>query len=610
MEASLSSPLDQVVAIAETLAKGGNAREAEQLFRSVLEREPDNAGARSGLDALLSAPPVSLVEPLVALQRQGRSAEVVTQGALLLGRYPRSAFLHNLQGVALAGLGRIEQAADHYRRAITLEPDNAAAVSNLGNLLRAAGREDEAIAAYDRALAIDPELAEARMHRLHLLAYRCDWDAIAAEGDRIATLGIDGAPASPFAMLPADDHLERQLRRAQRFAAHQFRQVPLAPPAPPAGRPDRIRIGYFSADFHDHATMHLIAGMFEHHDRSRFAIHAYSYGPAANDAMRRRLIAHVDQFHDVRSMDDEAVAGLARAEGIDIAVDLKGYTHGTRSGILAFRPAPVQINYLGYPGTMGAPFIDYIIADRTVIPDTHRHGYTEKIIYLPHSYQANDDRRAISHRPISRREAGLPQDAFVFCCFNSHYKFGAAEFVIWMRLLARVEGSVLWLLEVGAQAARNLAEAARRHGVDPARLIFAGRLATPEHLARHAHADLFLDTFNVNAHTTASDALWAGLPIVTRAGQSFAARVAASLLTAIGLPELITATSEDYERLALDLARDRPRLAAIRARLADQRLSTPLFDAARFTRHIEEGYRQAFQRHADGQEPDTIEVRS
>jgi predicted O-linked N-acetylglucosamine transferase (SPINDLY family) len=324
--------------------------------------------------------------------------------------------------------------------------------------------------------------------------------------------------------------------------------------------------------------------------------------------MRKRLTAAVDKFHNVRQLSDFDIAALARDHEIDIAVDLKGYTQNTRLGIFAFKAAPIQISYIGYPGSLGAPFIDYIIADPVVIPRAYESAYAEKIIFLPHSYQANDDMRPIANTVYSRSQLGLPEDAFVLCCFNNSYKITPREFDIWMRVLSQIEGSVLWLLEANKWVSQNLRNAAQARGIDPSRLIFAPKLAHHEHLARHSCADLFIDTFNVNAHTTASDALWAGLPLVTKAGKGFAARVAASLLTAIGLPELIVETEAAYEALILDLARSPQQLQAVTKKLAQNRRTSPLFDAALLTNHLETGYRAAYQRWAEQKPPAHIRV--
>jgi predicted O-linked N-acetylglucosamine transferase (SPINDLY family) len=351
-----------------------------------------------------------------------------------------------------------------------------------------------------------------------------------------------------------------------------------------------LRLGYFSADFHDHATMNLMAGLLDRHDRSRFDIHLFSYGDAIRDAMRQRAEACAGTFHDVGRMSDDAVVELATRAKLDIAIDLKGYTKDSRIGLFARRLAPLQVSWLGYPGTLGGDFIDYIIADAQIVPEADRCFYTEKIRSLPNSYQPNDDRRVISDHVFTRVELGLPEQGVVFCCFNNNSKIGPEEFDLWMELLAQVEGSVLWLFRDNNLAAANLAREAERRGIARDRLVFAGRMPQAEHLARQRCADIFLDTFTYNAHTTASDALWAGLPVITKCGRSFAARVAASLLHAIGMPEMVVQTPEDYRKLALDLATGPERLAAVKAKLAANRLSTALFDTVTFTRDIERVY--------------------
>jgi predicted O-linked N-acetylglucosamine transferase (SPINDLY family) len=324
--------------------------------------------------------------------------------------------------------------------------------------------------------------------------------------------------------------------------------------------------------------------------------------------MRQRLINAVDVFDDVKEMSDKDIALLARQDKIDIAVDLKGFTKDSRTGIFSYRAAPIQISYLGYPGTMGAEFIDYIIADKVVIPEKDKPYYRESVIYLPHSYQVNDNTRVISDRLVTKFSMRLPEQGFIFCCFNQNYKISPAEFNIWMRLLTKIKGSVLWLLKSNKWAESNLRLEAEKWGISGDRLIFAERLPQAEHLARQKLADLFLDTFNVNAHTTASDALWSGLPVVTKLGQGFAARVAGSLLAAIDMPELITETEQDYEALILDLATNPERLGAIKIKLAANRLSKPLFNTELFTKHLEDGYQRAYQQYFDGKKPEAIYV--
>ncbi|KAK0360716.1 hypothetical protein LTR94_026222, partial [Friedmanniomyces endolithicus] len=341
---------------------------------------------------------------------------------------------------------------------------------------------------------------------------------------------------------------------------------PLVPAAPRADA--RIRIGYVSADFYDHATLYLMAGLLREHDRSRFEVRAYNYGPGEGSAARAAILPHLDAFVDVRALDDAAAVARIRDDALDIAIDLKGYTKGARAPLFVDRIAPVQIGWLGYPGSLGSDALDYIIGDAVVIPPGAERDYSEQVIRLPGSYQANDDRRAIADAAhTSRATFGLPDEALVLCCFNHPYKIGPREFDLWTRLLHAVPDAVLWLLRPNRWAEANLRREAAARRVDPARLVFADMVPHAEHLARHVHADLFLDTFAVNAHTTASDALWGGVPVLTLAGRQFAARVGASLVTAIGLPELVAQSEAEYEAIALALANDRAALAALRARL-------------------------------------------
>jgi predicted O-linked N-acetylglucosamine transferase (SPINDLY family) len=353
---------------------------------------------------------------------------------------------------------------------------------------------------------------------------------------------------------------------------------------------DRLRVAYLSADFNEHPTAYLTAGLFECHDKSRFEITALSFGQNDNSPPRRRLEAAFEHFIDVRDNSDQEIAALMRRSEIDITVDLMGFTKDNRLGVLARRAAPVQVNYLGYPGTIGAPYMDYILADATVIPEDQDAFYVERVVRLPATYQINDNRRAISQHTPTRSECGLPQNAFVFCCFNNPQKIAPEIFDIWMRLLRATEGSVLWLITGNAKVAANLRLEADKRGVAPGRLIFAPKASVADHLARHRLADLCLDTLPYNAHTTASDALWAGLPVLTCLGETFAGRVAASLLKAIGLDMLITRTLAEYEALALRLARDSAYLATLKDMLTRNRDASPLFDTQRATRHIETAY--------------------
>jgi predicted O-linked N-acetylglucosamine transferase (SPINDLY family) len=373
---------------------------------------------------------------------------------------------------------------------------------------------------------------------------------------------------------------------------------------------NRIRLAYLSADLHQHAMAFCLAELFEMHDHARFETTGVSFGPDIPSEMRSRLQGAFNRFFDVRQKSDREVANMLRELEIDIAVDLNGYTYGGRTRIFALRAAPVQVSYLGYPGTMGADFIDYILADRFVIPEEHRACYTEKVVYLPDSYQVNDSKRRVAERTPTRAEAGLPDQGFVFCSFNNNYKFSPMVFDVWMRLLGKVEGSVLWLLASSAAAMRNLRKEAADRGIAPDRLVFARRISHEDYLARHRLADLSLDTVPYNGHATASDALWVGLPVLTCLGKTFPGRVAASLLNAIGLNELITHSLEEYEALALELATNRKLLADIKSKLAANRDTCPLFDTDRFRRHMETAYVRMWERCQKGEAPESFAVES
>jgi predicted O-linked N-acetylglucosamine transferase (SPINDLY family) len=454
------------------------------------------------------------------------------------------------------------------------------------------GHTDVAVATLGHALEIDPNHVGALSHRLFYQAHACDWAAF-DDWTRIGPVLSTQFP--PFIALAFEDDPERQLARSRSWVEKYYARVEARSSRPEPAPDGRIRIGYFSADFHNHATLFLMAGMLRAHDRSRFSIHAFSYGPKAAGEMRETLLSHVDGFHEIGAMADRKVAELALGVGLDIAVDLKGHTQNSRMQIFANRLAPVQVSFLGYPGTTGMDAIDYIIADRIVVPEAMSSFFSERLLLLPDSYQPNDNARRIADALPSRAECGLPENGFVFCCFNQSYKITPREFAIWMRLLQQVEGSVLWLLQWNPSATQNLQREAQARGVAPDRLVFADHRSQAEHLSRLRHADLILDTFNVNAHTTASDALWAGVPVVTLAGRQFAARVCASLLEAIGLPELVTDTEQDYEALCLSLAGDPSRMAALRVRLEANRLTKPLFDTTRYVRNLEAALLQAHE---------------
>jgi len=404
----------------------------------------------------------------------------------------------------------------------------------------------------------------------------------------------------------AEDFLHYARRVAAAIAVPKSEMLSTTPPS----SRKKLRLGYLSGKLHVHPGAHLLVGLVEHHDRERFELIAYGFDRDDGSALRRRLVSAFDRFVDIYEMREQDAARLIHADAVDVLVDLHGFTPDGRAKILAYRPAPLQVNYLGYPGTMGADFIDYIIADRFVIPPDQQSFFSEQIVYLPDCYQCNDDKREIAEHTPSRADCGLPEKGFVFCCFNGTYKIAPDFFDIWMRLLRALPGSVLWLFEANKLVRANLEREAKARGVAPERLVFAPRLPQAEHLARHRLADLFLDTLPYNAHTTTSDALWAGLPVLTCTGDTFAGRVAGSLLRAIGLDELITASPREYEALALQLARDPERLARLRARLMQNRRTHPLFDTERYTRHLEAAYLRMHELRKSGQPPAGFSIAS
>ncbi len=512
-------------------------------------------------------------------------------------------------GVAWYEMHQYKNAIDCYDRAIAILPTYADAHANRGAALVELKQYQVAINSYDNAIALQPGYAFLYGRRLHTKMRICDWKEAQNQIVELSRKIAHKESASPpFAVLALSSSLPLQ-RTAAEIHANQNHPVNLElGNIPKRPKNEKIRLGYFSADFHDHATAYLMAELFEQHDKDRFELLAFSFGPSVADRMRSRISAAFDKFIDVRPQSDKEVALMSRSLGVDIAIDLKGFTEGARTGIFSHRAAPIQANYLGYPGTMGADYMDYLIADKTLIPEKSQRHYAEKIAYLPNSYQVNDAKRKIADKVFSREELGLPESGFVFCCFNNNYKILPDTFDGWMRILKQVNGSVLWLLEDNPAAASHLREEAQLRGVRPERLLFAKRVALPDHLARHRTADLFLDTLPYNAHTTASDALWAGLPVLTCTGEAFASRVAASLLTAIDLPELITSTQADYEALAVALATNPEQLLVVRQKLQHNRLTTPLFNTKLFTQHIEDAYLQMYERYHADLAPDHIYV--
>jgi predicted O-linked N-acetylglucosamine transferase (SPINDLY family) len=531
------------------------------------------------------------------LQLLERPQDAVVSYERALALRPDYAEAYNNLGTTFDALKLHERAVDNYKKALALQPANGDVHFNLGRALSSLRRFDDAIASYRRAFELDPVKGSGLAAYVNARRRVCEWEDFAQDQKSlIEAIESTTTQVSPSILMAYVDDPAILLQGARRFVDNlkfdQRRSLRNREP----GVHDKIRLGYLSADFHEHATAYLMAELFELHNRERFEVIAFAWDREGRGAMRKRLEQAFDRFVDVREMSVVAIAQHIRALEIDIAVDLKGYTEDSRPTVLAHRPAPIQVNYIGYPATMGAAFVDYIIVDPFVVPAHQQPFFTEKLVHLPECYQPNDRKRRIAERTPSRAECGLRERGFVFACFNNNHKITPDFFDIWMRLLQATPNSVLWLLEDNQWAADNLRREAHARGVTPDRLTFAARCPPPEHLARHRLADLFLDTLPYNAHTTASDALWAGLPVLTCAGHSFAARVAGSLLHAVGLPELVTETLDEYEALALRLARDPALLGGLRARLAENRLTAPLFDSVRHSCHLEHAYQEMYSR--------------
>lgn len=543
-----------------------------------------------------------------ALRELKRFNEALANCEKAIALWPDYAAAVGNRGIIFYELRRYDEALACFEQAIALKSNDTELYNNRGNVLIKLGRFREAIADFDRAQALRPDQPFLAGLRFHAKMRICDWDSFDGDCAFLASEIESGiCSAEPFILLstPAAPALHRKC--AELYVADK---CPASPPFWMGERysHEKIRLAYVSADLREHAVATLAAGLFECHDKSRFETIALSLGPDTHDRMRERLLGSFNRFFDVQSKSDQDIARLMRDLEIDIAVDLNGFTGEARSGIFAFRAAPIQISYIGYAGTLGGRYWDYIIADRFVIPEEFENHYAEKVVYLPGSFMANDDSREIADCTPSRADAGLPERGFVFCCFNNNYKITPDVFNVWMRLLREVPDSVLWL-SAGSGAMENLCLAAIKRGIASDRLIFAPRTQSNEdHLARLRLADLFLDTFYYNAHSTACDALWAGLPVLTCPGQTFASRVAGSLLSAIGLPELIASSPAEYEELALKLAYNPAWLASVKQKLAQHRHTYPLFDTKRFTRHIEAAYQTMQESRRRGEPPKSFAV--
>ncbi|MCB5184274.1 tetratricopeptide repeat protein [Methylobacillus gramineus] len=581
---------DLLANLASAYHVAGQLPEAIASYRKILHLNPRDQDAIAALPHALQA---------LGIQQQQRGAYAAAEKtyAEAVTLQPQDAALHYNLGNAQRELGKAAEAAASYHRSIELSPHDADSHNNLGNVLRELGQLEQAMVCYQRALALDPLLYHAKVHLVHQKQHACDWQNIEEDIAQIREW-VATAPQvqiSPFAFLamPGTTAAEQQ-QCAENWTRQRYAKLMQEPAllGPTAARKvdtgTQLRIGYLSADFRLHPLASLITEMLELHDRDKVEVYAYSYAVDDHTPARQRIEQAVDHFIDIRPLSIHEAAQQIHADHIDILVDLTGYTQGSRTGILALRPAPIQVSWLGFPGTMGAPFIDYILSDAFITPAAQASYYTEQLALLPTTYQPNDRQRPIANTP-SRNTCGLPEDAFVFCCFNQSFKIVPQVFASWMRILQATPQSILWLLECNASARKNLQQAAQEQGIDPARLIFAPRVPMDQHLARHALADLFLDTAPYNAHTTASDALWMGLPLITCSGDTFASRVAGSLLQVAGLHELITFDPAHYETLAISIAQDQALLNRYRERLQATR-DSKLFDTARFTQALEALY--------------------
>ena len=503
---------------------------------------------------------------------------------------PNYSQAYSNRGLVLKELGLFDAALQNFDQAIALKPNYAQAYGNRAGLLQQLKRYEQAYLDYDRAITLNPRIPALHGKRIHMQMHLCEWKDFDNRLNQIKN-GIErGEPmADPFTLLGIADLPDLQKKTAEIAISNDYPEDPILGPVVVNDHHKKIRIGYFSADLRNHPVSYLMVELFEKHDKNTFEVFAFNLGKPFVDPMQHRIAAAVDQFIECGEQTDIQIAKLARSLHIDIAVDLGGFTIDNRPGVFALRAAPVQIGYIGYLGTMGASYYDYIVADHVLIPEENRSNYSEKIIYLK-SYQANDSQRKISEKIFTRDELGLPATGFVFCCFNNNYKFTPLTFDSWMRILLAVPQSVLYLYADQEIAQRNLRKQAEVRGVDPGRLIFGASLPREEYLARYKTVDLFLDTLPYNAGTTASDALWAGLPVMTCAGRSLASRMAASLLTAIDLPELITYSYPGYEALAIKLATDEHFYEELKQKLRKNITTTRLFNSDLFCADIEKAY--------------------
>ena len=483
-------------------------------------------------------------------------------------------------------LGDFHISLKYFEELNSLNPDNEEALYGLGLTNKFLNNYKSAISAFKKSILIKPGFTKAISELISCVSHSCDWSILEENLFQLEKLGLNKDPVSPFSFLAIEDNPNRHLKRAEVLCEKLYKREENRIKFK---QKDKLKIGYFSSDFFNHPTMHLMERIFMLHDKSKIDLYIYSYD-IFEDETTKRLKDYAYKFRNISQLSELDCVNIARNDEIDIAVDLKGHCFNSKLEIFSHRVAPIQISYLGYPGSTGLKSMDYIIADKTLIPDGYEKYYSEKIIYMPYTYQCNDNEKLISKRKFKKSDCGIDNSAFVFTCFNNNNKITKEAFEIWMKLLDNVEGSVLWLFKSSETASENLRNEALKKKVDPNRIIFAEEIPLDEHLARHSCGDLFLDTFYYNAHTTASDALWAGMPVLTLPGKSFSSRVGASLLNALDIKELICINKEDYYQKALDLAKNPEKLKSIKDEIIYKREKSPLFDSRKFTKDLESEY--------------------
>ena len=589
------------------LLKTRNLNEAKKILKQAIILNPTYYGVYTNLGNVLKE------------LGEFNESEYYHQKAISLN--PDHAESYTNLGNVLKEINKFKEAEACYKKSISLNPNLAESYYNLAITCEELKKIDEAIISCQKALNINPQFIDAEILMFDLLKNISDFKVDYKLSNKLKSIDLNKNAISPFVTLSWIDDAEIQYQVSKIWVSKKLelvddkkkstKQKDQSQEYYNSVKPNiskKIKIGFFGADFHEHAVMYLMAGLFCNFNKKEFEVCIFSYGHKKFGEYRKRIKKNVDYFYDIAELSDEEIVTLAHKCNLEISIDLMTHTKYSRLKIFQHRISPIQISYLGYPGTSGANFIDYIVADPIIIPKEQRKFYSEKIIYLPHTYQPNDDRRVIEKVNTKRIDFNLPEKSFVFCCFNQSYKISRKEFNIWMRIMNNIDNSVLWLLKSNIWAEQNLQKEAEKNGINSNRIIFAEKVLVSKHLARHKHADLFIDTFNYNAHTTASDALWSGLPIVTKIGNQFSARVAASLLTAIDMPELITKTDEDYEKLILKIAANPKKLQELKKKLLNNKIKKPLFDTKRYTANFENGLKQAYKFYCNGNKPEDIKV--